>query len=56
MAGMVVAYTLVVAVWLVHFVVLVGMLVARAVIDRLWTVLGALVRLLSPVRGFIRLI
>lgn len=49
--GMLVAYTLVLAVWLVHFVVMVSLVIARIVVARLWTVLGALVRLLSPKRG-----
>lgn len=48
---MLVAYTLVLAVWLVHFVVMVSLVIARIVVARLWTVLGALVRLLSPKRG-----
>lgn len=48
---MVVAYTLVLAVWLVHFIVTVSLVVARIVVGRLWTVLGALVGLLSPRRG-----
>lgn len=47
---MIVAYTLVAAVWLVHFVVLVGLVVARIVFERLWTVFGAFAGILYAQR------
>lgn len=45
---MVVAYTLVLAVWLVHFVVLVGLVVARVVVERLWAFFGSFARMMIP--------